>query len=307
MNKKAKKENNNTMEVETELDLRSLFNIFWDRKYLILGITSLFFIFSIIFSLQIPDQYKATTSLAPSENKGGSLTQSVSSQLGGLAGLAGLRGMETTANEAELAIEIMQSWGFVESFIKNNNIEAELLASEGWDEKTNKLVINQEVYDVDNSAWIEKKPSSWQQFKLFSEIFEVRKNRDSVTILLSLEFYSPLKAKEWLDLYVVSINNYMRERKIRRVEKNIDYLQSQIAKTSMSEMKAVFFNLIEEQTKILMLAEANIDDYVFMTVSKSMVPEQKSYPFRRLIVIQFTLIGGILSVLIVFLLRAFKR
>ena len=51
MNEKAKKENNNTIEVEAELDLRSLFNIFWDRKYLILGITSLFFIFSIIFSL----------------------------------------------------------------------------------------------------------------------------------------------------------------------------------------------------------------------------------------------------------------
>ena len=54
-------------------------------------------------------------------------------------------------------------------------------------------------------------------------------------------------------------------------------------------------------------AEANVDDYVFMTVSKSMIPEQRSYPFRRLIVIQFTLIGGILSVLIVFLLRAFKH
>ena len=99
----------------------------------------------------------------------------------------------------------------------------------------------------------------------------------------------------------------MRERKIKRVEKNIDYLQSQLAKTSMTEMKAVFYNLIEEQTKILMLAEANIDDYVFMTVSKSMIPEQRSYPFRRLIVIQFTLIGGMLSVLIVFLLRAFKH
>ena len=304
MNEKAKKENNNTMEVEAELDLRSLFNIFWDRKYLILGITSLFFIFSIIFSLQIPNQYKATTSLAPSENQ----ETAASSQLGGLAGLAGFgRGMETTAREAELALEIMQSWGFIEAFIKNNNIEAELLASERWDEKTNKLIINSDTYDLDNSTWVEKKPTSWEQFKMFSEIFEVKKNSDSVTILLSLQFYSPYKAKEWLDLYVVSINNYMRERKIKRVQKNIDYLQKQLAKTSMADMKAVFFSLIEGQTKTLMLAEANVDDYVFMTVSKSMLPEQKSYPFRRSIVIQYTLIGGMLSVLLVFLLRAFRR
>ena len=304
MSEKLDKKISNEIEAETELDFRSLFNIFWDRKYLILSITSLFFIFSIIFSLQIPNQYKATTSLAPSENQ----ETAASSQLGGLAGLAGFgRGMETTAREAELALEIMQSWGFIEAFIKNNNIEAELLASERWDEKTNKLIINSDTYDLDNSTWVEKKPTSWEQFKMFSEIFEVKKNSDSVTILLSLQFYSPYKAKEWLDLYVVSINNYMRERKIKRVQKNIDYLQKQLAKTSMADMKAVFFSLIEGQTKTLMLAEANVDDYVFMTVSKSMLPEQKSYPFRRSIVIQYTLIGGMLSVLLVFLLRAFRR
>ena len=77
MSEKSDKEISAAIDAETDLDFRSLFNIFWDRKYLILGITSLFFIFSIIFSLQIPNQYKATTSLAPSENKGGNLSQAV--------------------------------------------------------------------------------------------------------------------------------------------------------------------------------------------------------------------------------------
>ena len=40
---------------------------------------------------------------------------------------------------------------------------------------------------------------------------------------------------------------------IARVKKNIDYLQKQLAKTSMADMKAVFYSLIEEQTKTLML------------------------------------------------------
>ena len=307
MSEKPDKKISNAIEAETELDFRSLFNIFWERKYLILGITSLFIIFSIIYSLQIPNQYKATTSLAPSENTGAILGQSVNSPLGGFAGLVGFSGMEPAATEAELAMEIMQSWGFIETFIKNNNIEVELSASEGWDEKTNKLIINQDIYDLDKSVWVGNKPSSWKQFKLFSGIFEVQKLKNSVTILLSFEFFSPHKAKEWLDLYVVSINDHMRERRIKRVERNIEYLQNQLVKTSKAVMETVFYNLIEEQTKTLMLAEANIDDYVFMTVSKSMLPEEKSYPFRRVIVIQYTLIGGILSFLLVFLLRAFKR
>ena len=293
-------------ETETELDLKSIFLIFWERKFLIIGIVSIFFISSVIVTLMTPNEYKATVTLAPSNGQGDTLSGGLS-QLGGIAGLAGLNVQMPATSEAEIALKIVQSWGFIEAFIKNNSIESELLASEGWDEKTNKLIINPDIYDLDNSVWVDKKPSSWEQFKLFSDIFELKKRKDSVSILLSLEFYSPDKAKEWLDLYVVSINNYMRERKIKRVERNIDYLQNQLTKTSMAEMKTVFHNLIEDQTKALMLAEARVDEYVFMTVSKSMIPEQKSYPFRRLIVIQYTLIGGILSVLLILLLRAFKR
>jgi LPS O-antigen subunit length determinant protein (WzzB/FepE family) len=67
-------------------------------------------------------------------------------------------------------------------------------------------------------------------------------------------------------------------------------------------MREVFYQLIEEQTKSKMLAEAS-PEYAFVTVSKAMVPEEKSKPKRALVCILGTLLGGMLSVLWVLVRR----
>ena len=60
-------------------------------------------------------------------------------------------------------------------------------------------------------------------------------------------------------------------------------------------MREVFYTIIEEQVKSKMLAEAS-PEYVFVTVSPAMVPEEKSQPKRALICILGLLLGGMLSV-----------
>jgi len=86
---------------------------------------------------------------------------------------------------------------------------------------------------------------------------------------------------------------------------NIQYLEAQIEKTSIAEMREVFYTIIEEQIKSKMLAEAS-PEYAFVTVSPAMVPEEKSQPKRALICILGTLLGGMLSVLWV-LVRHYTR
>ena len=70
-------------------------------------------------------------------------------------------------------------------------------------------------------------------------------------------------------------------------------------------MQSVFYQLIEEQTKTLMLAEVS-DEYVFKTVSPAKVAEEKAKPMRALIVILGFMLGGMLSVIIV-LIRHFRN
>jgi LPS O-antigen subunit length determinant protein (WzzB/FepE family) len=123
---------------------------------------------------------------------------------------------------------------------------------------------------------------------------------------VSIEYYSPLIAKQWVDMYVESINRFMQQRQVDKVTRNIAYLQEQIGKTSIAEMREVFYTIIEEQTKSKMLAEAS-PDYAFVAVGPSMVPEKKSQPKRALICILGTLLGGMLSVLLVLVMHYARK
>jgi len=70
-------------------------------------------------------------------------------------------------------------------------------------------------------------------------------------------------------------------------------------------MQTVFYQLIEQQTKTIMLAEVS-QEYVLKTIDPANAPEEKAKPNRALIVILSTMLGGILSVLIV-LIRYFTN
>ena len=196
----------------------------------------------------------------------------------------------------------MMKESFIEKFIDENNLAEELSAVEGWDMATNKLIFNEDIYDVKQAKWVgSKKPTSWQLYKLFSNRLSIIQNSATGMISLSIEYYSPVVAQQWVELFVESINEHMRLRKLNQSNVNIEYLQQQISKTSIAEMKIVFYEIIEEQTKGKMLAEAS-REYVFVTVNKAMVPEVKSKPVRSITVLAITLLGGIISSLYVLIL-----
>ena len=62
-------------------------------------------------------------------------------------------------------------------------------------------------------------------------------------------------------------------------------------------MQTIFYQLIEEQTKTIMLANVR-KDYVFKTIDPAIIPEEKDKPKRALIVILGTMLGGMLSIFI---------
>ena len=297
---------------DDEIDLRELFGVLWAGKIKIIAITAVFAVASVIYALSVPNQYKATALLAPAQSDGGGLSGALS-QLGGLASLAGVSLGGGESGEAQIAQEIMKSWSYIEGFIADNNVAVEVYAAEGWNKGSNTLEINNDAYDVGTNKWLVEDesgaigaPSSWQLFKSFSEMLSVSEDKKSGLVSVSIEYYSPQIAKQWVDMYIESINRFMQQRQIDKVTRNINYLQEQIEKTAIAEMQEVFYTIIEEQTKNKMLAEAS-PDYVFVAVGPSMVPELKSQPKRALICILGTLLGGMLSVLLVLIMHYAKK
>ena len=162
-----------------------------------------------------------------------------------------------------------------------------------------------EISTTERDEWIRKPPSgktaqptSWELYQEFSNRLSVSTEKTSGLITISIEYYSPILAQQWVELYISSINAYMRERKLTQVNNSIDYLKAQITKTAFADMKEVFYQIIEEQIKSKMLAEAS-PEYAFVTVNSAMVPEEKSSPKRALICLLVTFLGFMLAVFIV--------
>ena len=294
---------------DDEIDLRELFGVLWAGKIKIIAITAVFTIASVIYALSVPNQYKATALLSPAQSSGGGLSGALG-QLGGLASLAGVSIGGGKSSEAQVAQQIMKSWSFIEGFIEKNDLAVEVYAADGWSKGSNELQIDSDFNDVLKSQWLVEDddtgklgaPSSWQLFEEFSEKLAVSEDKKSGLVSVSIEYYSPQIAKQWLAMYVAAINAHMQQRQMAKVTTNIEYLQAQIEKTAIAEMQEVFYTIIEEQIKSKMLAEAS-PDYAFVAVSPSMVPEEKSQPKRALICILGTLLGGMLSVLLVLVMN----
>ena len=303
----------NDTQYDDEIDLRELFGALWAGSRKIIAITAVFAFVSVIYALSLSDQYKATVLLAPAQSDGADLSGALG-QLGGLASLAGVDIGSGDSSEAQMAQEIMKSWSFIDVFIAENNISVEVYAAEGWSRGSNELQIDDDIYDAETKTWLVENdntgevgpPSSWVLFEAFSERLVVSENKKSGLVSVSIEYYSPQIAKQWLDMYVAAINAHMQQRQMEKVTNNINYLQAQIENTSIAEMREVFYTIIAQQTKNKMLAEAS-PEYAFVAVSPSMVPEEKSQPERAFICIIGTLLGGILSVLLVLVMHYARK
>jgi uncharacterized protein involved in exopolysaccharide biosynthesis len=301
---------------EDEIDLKELWNAIWSGKWLIIGITFVFSVASVLYALSLPDEYKSTALLAPASSSSSSQLGKLAGQFGGLASLAGINlGGGGAEDKTVIAMEIMKTWGFLEKFIKDNNIEVEVFAAEGWDRATDTLRIDPDLYDIEKKKWVREfkpsrgqklEPNGWELYEEFRERVTISQDKASGLISLSVEYYSPLVAKTWTELLVRNINTHIQKQDRAEALKSIEYLNTKIKETSLADMQSVFYQLIEEQTKTLMLAEVS-EEYVFKTISPAKVAEEKSNPKRALIAIFGFLLGGIFSVILSLLLYFNKK
>ncbi|WP_286220290.1 GNVR domain-containing protein [Marinobacter apostichopi] len=101
------------------------------------------------------------------------------------------------------------------------------------------------------------------------------------------------------------INDHMRREDVASAEARIAYLEKKLNDTNIAGMQQVFFELIESETRTVMLANAQ-REYVFRSIDPAVVPQEPSEPKRVLIAMIATLLGGMLGVFIVFIRAASK-
>jgi uncharacterized protein involved in exopolysaccharide biosynthesis len=297
---------------DDETDLRELFRILWKGKWLIGSITFASAVIAVIVALLLPNIYRAEALLAPNDQEGAGGLSTLAAQYGGLASLAGFDLGTRSSDKISLGLEILKSRKFVSEFIERHDILVPLMAAKKWDAETGQLIINPDIYDMVVQKWVRnvdppKKavPSSQEAYENFMEKISVSQDKQSGFVTVSVEHFSPQIAKQWVDWLISDLNSSIMRQDVAEAEQAIQYLNEQILNTSLAQLKNVFFSLIEEQTKTVMLAKVT-DEYLLKTVDPAITPEKKYRPSRSLIVLLCTVLGGFISVLFVLVLRAIE-
>ncbi|AWY02159.1 lipopolysaccharide biosynthesis protein [Marinomonas primoryensis] len=298
---------------DDEIDLKELFLALWKGKWIILCVTLIFASGGVFYALSLPNTYKAEAILASAnDSKSGGLA-AMASQFGGLASLAGISLGSGSTDGKTMALATLKSRQFVYAFIKKYDLLVPLMAGTKWNESSNILLLDPEIYDEQNKTWIRavnsgksSKPTQWETYKKFKKLMSIAESKDSGLVTLSITHLSPTIAKQWVDWLIIDLNDWVKKESLNETQRNIRYLEEQIERTSITDMQSVFYELIEEQTKNLMLAQVQ-DEFAFKTIDPAVVPEEKVGPKRALICIVATLLGGMLSMVIVLIRFAFNK
>ena len=130
--------------------------------------------------------------------------------------------------------------------------------------------------------------------------------QDKITgfISINIEHISPVFAKDFLELIIRESNELLRKKDMEESKQGLVYLTSELSKTPFVEIKGSINALIEAQLETQMLAQIH-QDYILVEIEPPFIPELKSKPIRSFICILGTMLGGVLSVLIVLIRHYF--
>ena len=297
--------NKQSFNFDDEIDFTEIFRALFQGKWIIISLTTFISIIGVIYSLSLPNIYQSKALLVPVNSSSG-----ISSAMRSYGSLAGLAGISLPSGNEEgnttKAIEKLGSLSFFENNIMPNIFLPNLMALESWDINKNEIIYKNDTYNFESDSWIrdysypnKQIPSSQESFRAFKlKHFNINEDVKTGFITLTIKHQSPFVAKKWTDLLVNEINRFYRQQDKLESEKALIYLNKQIVKTNLSEIKQVIAQLLQQETQKLTLIEAK-QFYVFDYIDPPAVMEKKSEPKRSLICIFFAICGGILSIIIV--------
>jgi uncharacterized protein involved in exopolysaccharide biosynthesis len=269
------------MEKESEINFVTLFWIVWDQKYLVLAISLVGGAIAMFFALTATPMYRAQVVVTQVHDTGIGAGGGLMGQLGGLASIAGLN-LNSNGAETERPA-VLVSRGLVEAFVKRYNLAPLLI-------KDTKL-----------------SGTEWYAVEIFRRtLLDMHDEKLKGTTTITIDWRDPVVAARWANDFVGLANDLLRDRAIEESTRNVEYLTQQVAKTNAVELQHVFYQLIENETKNLMLAHGRVE-YAFTVVDPAVPPQMKFSPRRTLMVISGLFVGGFFGSLIAWARKTMRR
>ena len=277
-------EQENLISKTSEITIFELWEVLFKNKFTILLVTFLFGISSIIYALTVTELWKAEVTMYASEddgNQNSSINTAISQFIS--------PGAQDTKTSKYLAI--LMSRNFLLKFIEEQNI-AKTLFEEDWDSK--------------KSDWIKTPPSENSLYRKLKKALDIERELSTGIIKVSFTWQNKQFASNNLNKLIEQLNNHIRLNAVKEYRDQLNYIEDQIKKTNLNQVRSVLFNIVENLSSSIMIAETRMQ-YAFKVIDDSSPPDFRFFPQRTNLVLLWTFIGFFLSCVLTLLINIFKN
>jgi uncharacterized protein involved in exopolysaccharide biosynthesis len=251
-----------------EVSAISLIAVMWRYKLLVAGCGFLFALAAVYLAFTTPFVYRAEVVVAPVNQNDTANSGSLAGQLGGLASLAGLP--LPNGGGTQEAQAMLRSRYLAEMFITKNKLVPRILGGGGK-----------------QSLWIAVD-------RLRRLVVSTDLDKETGTTTVAMKWKDPREVAIWANQYVALANDILRNRELEDASRNIRFLNEQISKTQVVEIQRALYGLVENETKKQMLASTRTE-YAFTVIDPAVVPEERIWPRRSLMLLTGGALGLILG------------
>ena len=265
---------------EEGVSLREFLSFIWRSRWIALAAGALCAVGAALAAWVATPDYTASVILLPVNTHGGSLDLGASaSELSGLASLAGINLSGGNQVKTE-ALATLDSEILTEQYIRQNDLLPVLFSRE-WNAAARQW----------NTTDPAKVPTLWKANRRFKDVRSVVDDTKTGLVTLTIRWKDPHVAAQWANGLVKLTNDYLRQRAIDEAERSIAYLNGEVVKTNIVEVRSAIYNLMETEIKNEMIARGR-DEYALRVIDPAVPPEKKSYP-RPLLWTAGAFLGGI--------------
>jgi uncharacterized protein involved in exopolysaccharide biosynthesis len=260
-----------------EFDLWAILSTLWADRWLILLISGAFAIGGVSYSVLAQEWFRAQVVLSPTESKGNIGT------LGQLGGLASLAGVSLPGASEGKPLAVLKSKDFAREFISDLKLTPIFL---------------KEVRRTQGP------PDIRDAVKFFDEkVRSVSEDKKTGLVTLTIRWKDPQMAASWANTLVERLNDRLRVQAEVEAARNVEFLQREIAASSVVSLQQSMGRVLEGEMQKLMLARGN-EEFAFKIIDVASPPKERDSPKRVLISLLSLLVGVFLGMLVSFVRRA---
>jgi len=283
--------------VTGQITLDAVFRAAWRRRWLVLACVIAATGLAAAAAWIMTPRYRVSAVMIPVKaDDSRSALSSVVGQLGGLASLAGVA-LSGGGNKDEY-LEYFRSHEFTARFIEDEKLLPVLFAKK---------------WDATHGRWNVVNPDDVPTLNDGVDYFDrgirsIQEDRRTGLVTLTILWKDREQAARWANTLVERVNRDLRQRAVAEADASIAYLNSELAKTSVVELRESLYRLLENQTKTIMFARGR-PQYAFKLIDPAYVPDADKFvrPKRLAMMLIGALAGFVGGLVLVAFLTRWKQ